>query len=706
LKHTVIVALTFFFLRAAAPAALSQSAKMPTSSADTPVPTLVSFAGSAIDAQGKPLGGAAAITFQIFKEDQGGEPLWSETQNVAFDGAGHYRTELGAASPNGIPVELFGTGESRWLQIEIAGQLAQPRVLLVSVPYALKAADSQTLAGRAASDYVTREQLQAAMAAIAANASSPAQVHPEQSPTGSGTAGFVPLWTGASTLGNSVLSETGTSIGIDTAAPATTLDVNGGSTLRGNISMPAVGTATAAGGFSSPVFAMSASSFLDGGAAVNQKFAWEVQPVGNNTASPSSVLSLLYGSGTNGVSNTGLQIFPSGSINTKANVRVAPSAAATASGGKSSSQFMMEAEAFNSSSASSVPQQFALAAAPAANNTPSPSANLELLFSSGSASATPTGLSFSPTGVISFVPGQTFPASQLETTLNDIYAQLGAPNTFTQPITFATGQTFPGTIASISPGTGLFTTIVPSTGAVTVGVDTTQVPLLSKFNNFGDGLQVERTFEVLGNPGFNSGLANFGSSGAADSNSMLVFNGDGENETFVSGCSGCFIPGTQAGDGGMRILPLPQNAPGRNLFFGDSTRSRLELDSAGNALQPRTGGGMVKAMFLFSPNGGGHFVRCFSSALSGEAAITPPCGFAVIDKFIGDYVLDLGFQIDDRILSATGGEGDFSGTVSVCTDLQGGDCNNPSALTTHRIEVTNCCTNNVDYDTLVYMVVF
>ena len=409
MKHTVIVALTFFFLRAAAPAALSQSAKMPTSSADTPVPTLVSFAGSAIDAQGKPLGGAAAITFQIFKEDQGGEPLWSETQNVAFDGAGHYRTELGAASPNGIPVELFGTGESRWLQIEIAGQLAQPRVLLVSVPYALKAADSQTLAGRAASDYVTREQLQAAMAAIAANASSPAQVHPEQSPTGSGTAGFVPLWTGASTLGNSVLSETGTSIGIDTAAPATTLDVNGGSTLRGNISMPAVGTATAAGGFSSPVFAMSASSFLDGGAAVNQKFAWEVQPVGNNTASPSSVLSLLYGSGTNGVSNTGLQIFPSGSINTKANVRVAPSAAATASGGKSSSQFMIEAEAFNSSSGSSVPQQFALAAVPAANNTPSPSASLELLFSSGSASATPTGLSFAPSGVITFAAGQTFP---------------------------------------------------------------------------------------------------------------------------------------------------------------------------------------------------------------------------------------------------------------------------------------------------------
>jgi len=680
-------------------AAWPQSAQMPAASAPTPVPALVAFAGSADDAQGKPLGGAVALAFKVYKDERGGEPLWSETQNVALDEAGRYQTELGAASPNGIPAGLFGTGEARWLEVEIAGQAAQQRVPMVSVPYALKAADTETLAGRPGADFVTREELKAAIAAIATSA---AQVHSEQSPSGSGTAGFVPLWTGTSTLGNSAMAETGTSVGIDTATPATTLDVNGTSTLRGNVSMPALGTATASGGFNSPVFAMNGSSFFNGGAAVNQKFAWEVQPVGNNTASASSVLSLLYASGTDGVNNTGLQILPSGSINTKANVRVAPSAAATASGGKSSSQFMIEAEAFNSSSGSSVPQQFALAAVPAGNNTASPSANLGLLFGSGSAAPAPTGLSFSPTGVVNFVPGQTFPASQLETTLNGIYAQLAAPNTFTQPIAFAAGQGFPGTIAisNLSAGTGLLVSNIPSTGAVTVGVDHTQVPLRTTFNNFSGGLQVERTFEVLGNPGFNSGLANFGSSGAADSNSVSVYNGTAATQAFQSGGSGAFVAGANAGDGGLSVRP------GQNLFFGDSTRSRLELDSDGNAFQPSTAGGMVKAMFVYSPFGGSSILRCFNSALSGAPATTPPCGISIIDKFIGDYVFDLGLKIDDRILSATGGVSFFSGTVSVCTDLQGGDCNNPSALTSSRVEVTNCCKNGVHFDTIVNVLVF
>jgi hypothetical protein len=42
---------------------------------------------------------------------------------------------------------LFATGESRWLgvQVQVPGEIEQPRVLLVSVPYALKAADAETL---------------------------------------------------------------------------------------------------------------------------------------------------------------------------------------------------------------------------------------------------------------------------------------------------------------------------------------------------------------------------------------------------------------------------------------------------------------------------------------------------------------------------------------------------------------------------------
>jgi hypothetical protein len=45
--------------------------------------------------------------------------------------------------------------------------------------------------------------------------------------SGTGTANTVPLWTGASALANSVITQAGANIGIGTAAPGKTLDVNG-----------------------------------------------------------------------------------------------------------------------------------------------------------------------------------------------------------------------------------------------------------------------------------------------------------------------------------------------------------------------------------------------------------------------------------------------------------------------------------------------
>ena len=53
-------------------------------------------------------------------------------------------------------MELFASGESRWLgvQANVPGEREQPRVLLVSVPYALKAADAETLGGLPAAAFV------------------------------------------------------------------------------------------------------------------------------------------------------------------------------------------------------------------------------------------------------------------------------------------------------------------------------------------------------------------------------------------------------------------------------------------------------------------------------------------------------------------------------------------------------------------------
>ena len=91
----------------------------------------------------------AGITFSIYSEQSGGAALWLETQNVSVAEGGSYSALLGAATEGGIPQDIFASGEARWLEVSYTSTdgsvVTQPRVLLVSVPYAMKAGDAQTL---------------------------------------------------------------------------------------------------------------------------------------------------------------------------------------------------------------------------------------------------------------------------------------------------------------------------------------------------------------------------------------------------------------------------------------------------------------------------------------------------------------------------------------------------------------------------------
>ncbi len=102
---------------------------------------------SLTEPDGKPVSGETAVTFLVFKNQTGGEPLFAETQAVNPDANGHYKSSSARPWQMGLPVDLFATGEARWLEVQAAGQAPQPRVLMASVPYALKAADSATLGG-------------------------------------------------------------------------------------------------------------------------------------------------------------------------------------------------------------------------------------------------------------------------------------------------------------------------------------------------------------------------------------------------------------------------------------------------------------------------------------------------------------------------------------------------------------------------------
>jgi len=147
-------------LLAQSPASANQNAASPAPSPSTAeVPRLIKFSGTLLDAQDRPMTGPVGVTFALHAQQTGGAALWLETQNVKPDASGVYTVLLGANSANGVPAELFASGEARWLEVQVERQAEQPRVLLVSVPYALKAKDAETLGGKPASAFLTTETL-------------------------------------------------------------------------------------------------------------------------------------------------------------------------------------------------------------------------------------------------------------------------------------------------------------------------------------------------------------------------------------------------------------------------------------------------------------------------------------------------------------------------------------------------------------------
>ncbi len=124
------------------------------------VPHFVRLSGIAKNAFAAARTGVVTLRFVIYDQAQGGTALWQEVQNTQTDMEGRYDVLLGATASDGVPASLFASGEPRWLGIQVVrpGSEEEARVLLVSVPYALKAGDAQTLGGLPASAFVKATQ--------------------------------------------------------------------------------------------------------------------------------------------------------------------------------------------------------------------------------------------------------------------------------------------------------------------------------------------------------------------------------------------------------------------------------------------------------------------------------------------------------------------------------------------------------------------
>jgi len=117
--------------------------------------------------------------------------------------------------------------------------------------------------------------------------------------TTGGTVNAIPLFTTATNIQSSILTQTGTT----------------GLNVLGKLTLPAAGVATASGGKNSLSEGFVASAFNSAtSTAVAQTFQLQAEPAGNNTAAASGTLNLLYGSGTNAATETGLKISNKGVI--------------------------------------------------------------------------------------------------------------------------------------------------------------------------------------------------------------------------------------------------------------------------------------------------------------------------------------------------------------------------------------------------------
>ncbi len=286
------------------------------------LPRLVKFSGTLTDANGSALTGIVGVAFALYSEPSGGAPLWLETQNVQPNKSGHYTVLLGSTKAEGLPLDLFVSEQARWLGVQTEGQAEQPRVLLVAVPYALKANDAETVGGLPPSAFMLAAPAARSAASSrnnAAPAASAGSLTTSNVTTSGGTVNTLPLWTTATNIQSSVVTQTGSGatakIGIGTSSPAVTLDVKGAENVGGTLTLSAAGTATSTKGYNSQADLMIASVFSKSTKkAVNQKFQLQAEPVGNNTSSPSGTLNLLFAQGSTTPVETGFSISHNGIV--------------------------------------------------------------------------------------------------------------------------------------------------------------------------------------------------------------------------------------------------------------------------------------------------------------------------------------------------------------------------------------------------------
>jgi len=659
-----VISMFFLFCCIFNQALLSQAQQVIATNTNAVVPPLVNFSGTLTEPNGRPLTGTVAVTFSLYSEQTGGAALWMETQSVQPDLQGHYTVMLGSTSSNGLPADIFVAGQAHWLGVQVQGQEEQPRVLLVSAPYALKAGDAQTVGGLPASAFAlaapgshsnTEAVVSATGSPATANASVPPPASSDVTTTG-GTANTIPLFTTSTNIQNSILSQTGT----------TTVNI------AGKLNLPATGVASSTAGSNSRAQVFVASAYNSStSAAVNQTFQWQAQPVGNDTATPSGSLNLLYGSGTSTPAQTGLHIASSGQITFAAGQKFPGTGTGTITG------VTAGADLTGGGTSGKVTLNLDTTKVPllAANNT----FTSEQIINAGG--ITP-GLSVtSGGGIYSVGNGVGVTGS---TTVGGLLAAgvKGMDN--------STSGNAAGVYGFSSAGYGVYGGsesgygVVGGGGITGVWGSSSGGSGVSGTTTSGQGVSGTVSGTGVAMYGLMQGTAGEGVWG--ETNGTSFFNGVGSDG----------VHGVAHSNAGSGVAGVNDATNGTGVYGSDTQGYGFVTDS--HVSQGRSKGGWAKAMvYLDGPT---TVTRCFNSQIAGSSASTVPCGITVTTGSSGGpTIVDFGFEIDDRFVMAS-----FTsfGPVSYCLSSDG--CSVTSSQV--YLQDTSCVSGGDCFWTPVYIIVF
>lgn len=99
-------------------------------------PGVMTYTGTLLDSQGKPVTGLTTLTFRLYGQPSGGTAVWEDVLSVSPDSSGWFAAQLGATLGQPLTPALFRA--PLWLGIQVAsdGQEMSPRLALTAAPYA------------------------------------------------------------------------------------------------------------------------------------------------------------------------------------------------------------------------------------------------------------------------------------------------------------------------------------------------------------------------------------------------------------------------------------------------------------------------------------------------------------------------------------------------------------------------------------------